>query len=79
MKLTYLFCLKMSDRPFVTYITTFIQIEMKPGDYRIQIHILEAKDIKGKGKAGGGGFLATVIEGENPDPMVEVTTQLYLS
>ena len=45
---------------------------MKGGDYRIQIHILEAKDIKAKGKAGGGGFLATVIEGENPDPMVEV-------
>lgn len=45
---------------------------MKPGDYRIQIHILEAKDIKGK-KSGGGGLLAQYIEGENPDPMVEVS------
>jgi len=32
---------------------------------------LEAKDIKMKGKAGGGGFLAN-FEGSDPDPMVEV-------
>lgn len=44
---------------------------MKPGDYRIQVHILEAKDIKAKGKAGGGGFMAR-FEGETADPMVEV-------
>ena len=47
------------------------QIEMKAGDYRVQVHILEAKDIKAKGKAGGGGFLAN-FEGETADPMVEV-------
>lgn len=45
---------------------------MKAGDYRVQVHILEAKDIKAKGKAGGGGFLAS-IEGETADPMVEVS------
>lgn len=46
---------------------------MKPGDYRVQVHILEAKDIKAKGKAGGGGFMAR-FEGETADPMVEVST-----
>ena len=46
---------------------------MKPGDYRIQVHIMEAKDIKAKGKAGGGGFLSA-FEGETADPMVEVST-----
>ena len=45
---------------------------MKSGDYRIQVHILEAKDIKAKGKAGGGGMLAK-FEGETADPMVEVS------
>ena len=44
---------------------------MKPGDYRVQVHILECKDIKAKGKAGGGGFLAN-FEGETADPMIEV-------
>ena len=44
---------------------------MKAGDYRVQVHILEAKDIKAKGKAGGGGILAN-WEGETADPMVEV-------
>ena len=44
---------------------------MKAGDYRIVVHILEAKEIKAKGKAGGGGFLAN-LEGATPDPMVEV-------
>jgi hypothetical protein len=33
---------------------------MKPGDYRIQVHILEAKDIKSKA-------------GDTADPMVEVS------
>jgi hypothetical protein len=33
---------------------------------------MEAKDIKAKGKAGGGGFLAN-FEGETADPMVEVS------
>ena len=45
---------------------------MKPGDYRVQVHILECKDIKAKGKAGGGGFLAN-FEGETADPMVQVS------
>lgn len=49
-----------------------MKIEMKPGDYRIQVHILEAKDIKAKDKAGGGGFLAN-FEGATADPMVEVS------
>jgi len=48
---------------------------MKPGDYRVQVHILECKDIKAKGKAGGGGFLAH-FEGETADPMVQV--RIYL-
>jgi hypothetical protein len=47
---------------------------MKAGDYRIQVHILEAKDIKSKGKAGGGGFMSR-FEGETADPMVEVSLQ----
>lgn len=54
---------------------------MKAGDYRIQIHILEAKDIKAKGKAGGGGLLSN-FEGETADPMVEVIIskkKLYLN
>jgi len=42
---------------------------MRPGDYRIQVHILEAKDIKAAGKAGG---LLSHFEGETADPMVEV-------
>jgi hypothetical protein len=33
---------------------------------------MEAKEIKAKGKAGGGGFLAN-FEGESADPMIEVT------
>lgn len=32
---------------------------------------MEVKDIKSKGKAGGGGFLSK-FEGETADPMVEV-------
>jgi hypothetical protein len=32
---------------------------------------MEAKDIKAKGKAGGGGALS-YFEGDTPDPMVEV-------
>ena len=35
---------------------------------------MEAKDIKAKGKAGGGGFLAA-FEGETADPMVEVSLE----
>jgi len=38
---------------------------------------LEAKDIKAKGKAGGGGFLAN-FEGETADPMVEVSASLHI-
>jgi len=34
---------------------------------------MEAKDIKAKGKAGGGGFMAR-FEGETADPMVEVSS-----
>ncbi len=49
---------------------------MKPGDYRILVSVLEAKDIKAKGKAGGGGLLSN-FEGETADPMVEVTN-IYL-
>jgi hypothetical protein len=44
---------------------------LKPGDYRVMVHIWEAKDIVAKGKAGGGGLLAN-FEGETADPMVEV-------
>lgn len=33
---------------------------------------MEAKDIKAKGKAGGGGLLAG-FEGETADPMVQVS------
>lgn len=36
---------------------------------------MEAKDIKAKGKAGGGGFMAR-FEGETADPMVEVSKTL---
>ena len=39
---------------------------MRPGDYRVQVHIIEAKDII---KKKGTGF----IEGDTPDPMVEVS------
>ena len=55
----------------MNFINMSIQIEMKPGDYRITVHVWEAKDIKAKGKAGGGGLLAN-FEGETADPMVDV-------
>jgi hypothetical protein len=44
---------------------------LKAGDYRILVHILEAKDIKVKPKTGAASFLAS-FEGEQADPMVEV-------
>ena len=46
---------------------------MVPGDYRVQVHIIEGSKIKSK-KAGGGGFLRN-FEGETVDPMVEVSYQ----
>lgn len=52
---------------------------MKPGDYRIQVHILEAKDIKTKGKGGnkeeGGLFAALNVDAV--DPMIEVRYCYY--
>jgi len=41
------------------------------------VHILEAKDIKASGKAGGGGFLSN-FEGQTADPMVEVSAYYLL-
>lgn len=39
------------------------------------MHILEAKDIKASGKAGGGGILSN-FEGQTADPMVEVSVSI---
>lgn len=47
---------------------------MRGGDYRIQVHILEAKDIKlKKTEDVSAGMLRTLVEGETADPMVEVS------